>query len=225
MTSLPPAERLGTGVRTFKLRRGRVSPAQADALARLWPVLGVAVDGRPLDLPALFGRTAPVVLEIGSGMGEATASLAAADLSRNVLAAELHTPGLGNLLRLVEAAGLRNVRVADGDGLTVLRDMLPPASLAAVRVFFPDPWPKARHAKRRLVTGPFAALVAERLAPGGLVHVATDSAPYADQARRVLGGCPGLELVDRAPARPPTRYEQQALAAGRPVHEVAARRT
>ncbi len=115
------------------------------------------------------------------------------------------------------------MRVADGDGLTVLRDMLPAASLAAVRVFFPDPWPKTRHAKRRLVDEAFAVLVADRLAAGGVVHVATDSPPYAAQARRVLGGCPGLELLAQAPPRPRTRFEQQALDAGRAAYDVAAR--
>ncbi|MCW2778410.1 MAG: putative methyltransferase [Frankiales bacterium] len=208
-------------IRTTKLRQGRVTPGQRAALDRLWPALGVEVDGRPLDLLALFGRTAPVVLEIGSGMGEATAALAALEPDRDVLACELHLPGQGSLLRRADEAGLTNVRVVAGDGVVVLRDMLGPGSLDAVRVFFPDPWPKPKHWKRRLVDDAFAALVADRLRPGGVLHVATDWAPYAAQVRRVLHACPDL-----APAPPPpralTRFERQGVAAGRPAHDVAA---
>ena len=209
------------GARTTK-RRGRGTPGQATARDRRWPRFGVEVDGRPLDLPALFGRTAPVVLEIGSGMGEATAALAAAEPERDVLACELHVPGQGALLRRVEELGLANVRVVDGDGLVVLAQMLGRNSLDVVRVFFPDPWPKARHRKRRLVDDAFAALAADRLRPGGLLHVATDWAPYAAQVAQVLGACPGLEPVP-APARPRTRFEEQGRAAGRPSHDLAAR--
>lgn len=211
------------GVRTYKLRRGRVTSGQADAIARLWPRYGVAVDGRPLDLPALFGRTAPLVLEVGSGMGEATAVLAAAEPERDVLACELHTPGVGGLLRRVEEAGLTNVRVAEGDALVVLAEMLPPACLDLVRVLFPDPWPKTKHRKRRLLDEDVVALVASRLRPGGVLHVATDWAPYADQVRAVLGSCPDLGPAE-PPWRPRTRFEQQGLDAGRPAHDLAARR-
>ena len=138
-------------VRSYKRRASRVTAGQRTALDRLWPALGVAVDGSPLDLAALFGRSAPVVLEIGFGMGEATAAMAAAEPGHDVLAVDVHTPGQGNLLRLVEQAGLTNVRVADGDARQLLTDMLAPACLAGVRLFFPDPWPKSRHVKRRLV--------------------------------------------------------------------------
>lgn len=228
MTRLPdlgdPA-RLGgrEGVRSFQLRRGRLTLGQADALARLGPRLVVPVDGRPLDLPALFGRTAPVVLEVGSGMGEATALLAEAEPDRDVLAVELHTPGIGSLLRRVELAGLANVRVLDGDAVLVLRDMVAPGTLDGVRVFFPDPWPKTKHRKRRLVDDDVAALVADRLRPGGVLHVATDSAPYADQVRQVLDRCPLLARVD-PPPRARTRFEQRGLDAGRPAHDLAAAR-
>ena len=211
-------------VPTFLLRRGRVRPGQADALDRLWPCWGVDVDGRPLDLAALFGRTAPVVLEIGSGMGEATAEAAARDPRRDLLAVDVHTPGHGNLLRLAEARGLTNVRVADGDARVLLADMLGPGSLDEVRVWFPDPWPKSRHAKRRLVTPAFLPLVAGRLRVGGRLHVATDSDLYAEQVADALAAAPGLALVSRQrPAdRPVTRFERQALAAGRRVHDLLA---
>jgi tRNA (guanine-N7-)-methyltransferase len=201
-----------------------VTPGQTDALARRWSELGLQVTGEPLDLAALFGRRAPVVLEVGFGMGEATAEMAAAEPEHDVLTVDVHTPGQGNLLRLVERHGLTNVRIADGDARVLLAEMLPSAALSAVRVFFPDPWPKARHAKRRLVTPDFAALVADRLVPGGLLHVATDIEAYAADARAVVAATPGLELVD-PPWRATTRFERRGARDGRPPHDLAARRT
>ena len=216
-------------IRTYKLRRGRVTAAQAGALERRWGDLGVEVDGRALDLPALFGRTAPVVLEVGSGMGETTAVMAAADPARDLLAVDVHTPGLGNLLRLLDRAGLGNVRVAAGDAVVLLRDMLPPDSLAEVRVFFPDPWPKSRHAKRRLLRPGFVDLLAQRLLPGGVLHVATDSEPYARQALDVLSGHPAFRsdhvgFAPRPAHRPVTRFERQGLTAGRAVFDIVVSR-
>jgi tRNA (guanine-N7-)-methyltransferase len=176
-----------------------------------------------LTLAQAFGRDAPLVLEIGSGMGEATAQMAAADPARDVLAVEVHTPGIGNLLRLAEAAGLGNLLVVEGDAREVLTDRVAPGSLEEVRVFFPDPWPKARHAKRRLVTPEFADLVASRLRPGGRLHVATDWQAYADQVLAVLTAHPAYEVVSRERgARPVTRFEQRGLAAGRRPHDVVA---
>jgi len=195
---------------------------QRDALARLRPALGVPVDGLLLDLAVLFGRSAPVVLEIGSGTGEATAALAAADPARDVLAVEVHTPGVANLLRLTEAGGLTNVRVAEGDALVVLRDMLPAGCLDEVRVLFPDPWPKARHHKRRLVQPAFVFLVASRLRPGGRLHVATDWPHYAEQVLDVVAASGLQGGVVARPDRPVTRFEQRALADGRPVVDVVA---
>jgi tRNA (guanine-N7-)-methyltransferase len=213
-----------TVIPTFKLRRGRVTPAQAGALSRLWADLGVAVDGAPLDLPRLFGRDGPVVLEIGFGMGEATVEVARTAPDQDVLAVDVHTPGVGNLLRLVEREQLTNVRVAEGDALTLLADMLAPGSLAAVHVFFPDPWPKTRHAKRRLVTPAFADLVAARLRPGGLLHVATDWAPYAEQVHRVVAEHAAFAVEAAVPWRPRTRFERRGTDAGRASHDIAARR-
>ena len=212
---------------TFQLRRGRVSASQADALERLWPAYGLDVDGAPLDLAALFGRSAPVVLEVGSGMGEATAQAAAADPDRDLLAVDVHTPGHGNLLKLAEAAGLSHVRVADGDARVLLADMLGPGVLDEVRVWFPDPWPKARHAKRRLLTPAFLALVASRLRPGGLLHVATDWQPYAAQVAAGLAEAPHLEVesTQRPASRPLTRFERQGQAAGRAAWDLLARAT
>ena len=211
-------------VRTYKARR-RTTPGQAAAIARLSPAYGVVVDGAPLDVPAVFGRAAPLVLEIGFGTGEATAALAAADPDRDVLAVDVHTPGVGALLRLVDDLALTNVRVAEGDGLVVLRDMLPAGGLDEVRVWFPDPWPKGRHAKRRLVTPAFADLVARRLRPGGRLHLATDWAAYAQQMRAVVAASPAYDVVvdgPRPPARPVTRFEQQGLDAGRASYDLVA---
>ncbi len=221
MSDRDPARIGGTRtVRTFALR-GRTTPGQAAALERLAPSYAVVVDGRPLDQAAVFGRSAPLVLEVGAGTGEATVALAAADPDHDVLAVDVHLPGLGALLAQVERAGVTNVRIADGDARVVLRDMLLPGSLAGVRVFFPDPWPKARHAKRRLVDASFVELVASRLEPGGFLHVATDWAPYAEQVREVLSAS-DLVLSDEAPDRPLTRFERRGLAAGRTACDLLA---
>lgn len=217
----------GEAVRTYKRRGGRVTAGQADALTRLWPLYGVAIDGQPLDLDTLFGRTAPVVLEIGFGMGEATAAMAEAQPELNLLAVDVHTPGQGALLRLVDQRGLTNVRVGDGDAMVLLREMLAPASLSHVRVFFPDPWPKQRHEKRRLVSHPFADLVADRLGPGGSLHIATDWPAYADRALAILHAHPTLSVGPGpgVPWRPRTRFEDQGRAAGRPAYDVIATRS
>src|SRR6476660_7768896 len=214
-------------VRTFHPRRGRISGRHRDALDRLWPRLGVPVadtaPAPPLDARALFGRPLPLVLEIGSGMGEATVRMAAADPGRGYLAVEVHTPGVGNLLAMVEEAGLDNVRVAHGDALDLVRLQLAPDSLDAVHAFFPDPWPKARHHKRRLIRPDNVALLRSRLVPGGLLHCATDWPEYAEAMRGTLDADPGL--VDtgwpaagpRPGHRPLTKFEQRAVEAGRPV--------
>ena len=214
-------------LRSYRHRRGRLGATTAEALERLGDLL-VPVDGSPLDLAALFGRTAPVVLEIGSGMGEATAVMAAADPGRDVLAVDVHVQGLGRLLRRAEDARLTNIRVADGDAVVLLRDMLPAASLDEVRVYFPDPWPKARHAKRRLVQAPFLDLVASRLRRGGVLHCATDWAPYAEQMHELLRAHPSYDVLHEGPRpahRPVTRFEQRGLDAGRASYDVMADRS
>ena len=213
--------RHGDPIRTFKARR-RLTPGQAEALERLLPAYGVDLS-RPFSAREVFGRAAPLVLEVGSGMGETTAAMAAADPGRDLLAVEVHTPGVGALLRRVDAERLHNVRVAEADALDVLRDLLAPDSLDEVRVFFPDPWPKSRHVKRRLLRTPFVDLVADRLRPDGRLHVATDSGSYLAQTLRVLGAHPAFEVVSRDRGeRPVTRFEQQALDGGRQAHDVVA---
>lgn len=222
---LPPLDlEASATVRTFKMRRSRVTSTQAEAIGRLWPRYGLRVTAEPLDLVTLFGRAAPVLLEIGAGMGEAAFATALARPDLDVLAVDVHTPGHGNLLKLVEVAGLTNVRVADGDALVLLRSALPADSLTEVRVLFPDPWPKGRHHKRRLVTPDFASLVHDRLVPGGVLHVATDWADYAEVVHDVLERSPldVVETGERLRGRPVTRFEEQGLRAGRAPWDVVA---
>jgi tRNA (guanine-N7-)-methyltransferase len=215
-------------IRTFHVRHGRVSRRHTDALARLWPAYGVAATAASLDPAALFGRRAPLVLEIGSGMGEATAAMAAADPGRDYLAAEVHTPGVANLLTLIEEHGLGNVRVARDDAVD-LAQRLPPASLDAVHAFFPDPWPKARHVKRRLIQPDHVALLASRLAPAGTLHCATDWAAYAEAMLATLGADPLLVnafdgFAPRPPHRPLTKFERRGVEAGRSIFDLVFRR-
>ncbi|MFI1967187.1 tRNA (guanosine(46)-N7)-methyltransferase TrmB [Streptomyces pathocidini] len=214
-------------IRSFRPRRGRVTVGQGEALRRLWPTWGLDIDGASrLDLDQLFDGL-PVILEIGFGMGEATARMAAADPGTGILAADVHTPGQGNLLALAERNGLTNVRVANGDAIILLREMIEPAALAGLRVFFPDPWPKKRHHKRRLIQPEFIELAVTRLRPGALLHCATDWEPYAEQMLEVLSACPDLEntqpdggYAPRPPFRPLTKFESAGLGKGHVVHDL-----
>ncbi|WTY54104.1 tRNA (guanosine(46)-N7)-methyltransferase TrmB [Micromonospora sp. NBC_01412] len=208
-----------------------MSDRQVDDLDRLWPAYGMTITddlAAPVDLAALFGRRAPVVLEIGSGMGDATAEMAIGDPNRDYLAVEVHTPGIANLLGLAERHGLGNVRVGRGDALDLVR-ALPEGSLDAVHVFFPDPWPKSRHHKRRIIQPAHVALLRSRLTPGGTLHCATDWAEYAGSMRETLTADPGLADVHggyaaRPAHRPVTKFERRALTAGRPVFDLIHRR-
>jgi len=195
------------------------------------------MDGQMLDLPALFGAGVPVVLEIGFGMGEATLAMAQQRPDSGILAIDVHTPGVGQLLAGISDAGLTNVRVMHQDAVEVVHDMVAPDSLAGVRIFFPDPWPKARHHKRRLIQPPFVSLLCTRLQLGGFVHCATDWSPYAEQMLAVLSAEPGLTgtsassrgidepAAERPHARPLTRFERRGLARGHPVVDLVFTRT
>ena len=207
-------------IRTYKPRRGRVTPRQAAALAVNDGLL-LPLDERPLDLDVLFTGH-PVVLEIGFGTGAATVEMAAADPAIGILAVDIHTPGVGDLVHRVRTMGLTNVRVIEGDALLVLRTMIPEGGLAGVRTFFPDPWPKARHHKRRLVTAEHATLIGARCRPGATWHLATDWAPYAEQMRDVLDAHPMWSggVIDRPADRPITRYESFAIADGRKITDL-----
>jgi tRNA (guanine-N7-)-methyltransferase len=228
----PAGSRFERRIRSFQPRRSRVTTGQAAALRRLWPLWGIDVDGRRrLDLGELFaGR--PVVMEIGFGMGEATAQMAADDPDTGILAVDVHTPGQGTLLALADRGGLSNIRVANGDAIILLREMLPPACLAGLRVYFPDPWPKKRHHKRRLIQPDFVTLAATRLAPDAVLHCATDWEPYAEQMLDVLTAHPGFRntragggYAPRPASRPRTRFETQGLGKGHTVRDLLFRRT
>jgi tRNA (guanine-N7-)-methyltransferase len=204
-----------------------MGPTRGAALEQFWPARGyeITADGRPFDPAELFGRTAPLVLDIGCGMGEATAAMAAADPGRDYLGVDVHTPGLGNLLVLADRAGIGNVRAARGDAVELLRDLMRPGSLDAVHILFPDPWPKAKHHKRRIIRPDIAALLRDRLRIGGVLHCATDWAEYADHMLEVLSADPGLRnchqgFAPRPPARPVTKFERRAVGAGRPVFDL-----
>jgi tRNA (guanine-N7-)-methyltransferase len=216
-------------LRSYKMRRSRIGATRQAALDTLLSRFAVPADDRLLDLSALFGVDAPVVLEIGFGSGTSTLAMAEADPGTSVLAADVHTPGVATLLLGLDGRDLNNVRVLVGDGRQLLQQRLAPASLAGVRVYFPDPWPKGRHHKRRLIDADFAALVADRLAPGGLLHCATDWEPYAQQMIAVLDAEPGLVLakdgrLERPDWRPVTRYEARGLDRGHRVTDLFARR-
>jgi tRNA (guanine-N7-)-methyltransferase len=216
-------------IRSYVLRQSRFSPAQQKAYSELLPRLGVPYARSPLDFRALFGRSAPVVVEVGFGMGETTARIAADNPGIDYLGIEVHAPGVGSLLRQVEAAGLVNVRVISHDAVEVLRDMVPAASLSGMHVFFPDPWPKKRHHKRRLLQPAFTALAASRIAPGGYLHVATDWEDYALQVLEVLTATPGLVntangFAPRPATRPETKFERRGLKLGHGVWDLVFRR-
>lgn len=207
-------------IRTYNARRGRLRPGRLDALTRLLPRYG-------WDQTRVDGSVGPVVLEIGSGMGEATVAMAAADPERLYLAVEVHTAGVANLLSLIERADLRNVRVVRGDAVALLRERVAPGALDAIHAFFPDPWPKTRHHKRRLLRPDRLAFLASRLAPGGTLHVATDWAPYAEEARDAVDAEPLLVnphggFAPRPAHRPVTRFEERARAEGRPTFDLVA---
>ena len=212
-------------IRSFVLRQGRMSPAQVRAYDELMPRLGIDYRALPLDFAQAFGRQAPVVLDIGFGMGETTARIAEALPATNFLGLEVHAPGVGALLKLVEAKKLANVRVIRHDAVEVVQNMIAPASLAGIHVFFPDPWPKARHHKRRLIQSDFVALLASCLAPGGYLHCATDWEEYAQQMLEVLSAEPQLintavGFAAKPDYRPLTKFEARGLKLGHGVRDV-----
>jgi len=216
-------------VRSYVLRQGRTTPAQSRALDALGPRYAIPFAPALLDRVAVFGRSAPLVVEIGSGMGETTLEIAKAEPATDFLAIEVHAPGVGSLLRGIEAAGLTNLRVIRHDALDVLEQMIADGSLAGIHLFFPDPWPKKRHHKRRLVQPAFAALAARKLAAGGMLHLATDWPDYAEQMLTVLSAEPLLEntvegFAPRPERRPRTKFETRGELLGHPVRDLIFRR-
>ena len=225
------SERYERAVRSYVLRAGRVTEGQKRALQELWPAWGIEPGSGLLDFRAVFGNDRPVIMEIGFGNGEATWRMAQASPEENFLGVEVHKPGVGRLLLKIEEHGLGNVRIACEDAVALLRDRVPDASLAGVRIYFPDPWPKKRHHKRRIVQAPFVELLAGKLAPGGIVHLATDWAPYAEHMLEVMQGCgefENLSLVgtycEKPDWRPPTKYEKRGERLGHEVADLVFRR-
>lgn len=212
-------------IKSFVRRAGRMSAAQENYYAEMMPKIGIVYAPAQLDLAAVYGRNAPKILEIGTGMGETTAKIADAHRENDYLGVEVHVPGIGALCKQIAERNLDNLRICPHDAVEVVRDMLPEASLAGVHVFFPDPWHKARHNKRRLIQPPFVALLASRLQPGGYFHCATDWEEYAHQMLEVLSGEPTLVntadgFAPRPDYRPLTKFENRGLRLGHGVWDV-----
>ena len=212
-------------IRSFVLRQGRFSPAQQRARETLLPRFGVPYAPTQLDLAAVFGRDNPKILEIGFGMGEATAEIAEAQPDRDFLAVEVHSPGVGSLLKLLDEKNLRNVRIVQHDASEVVAHMIAPGALAGIHVFFPDPWPKKRHHKRRLLRPEFIHALAQRLGPAGYLHVATDWEDYATEVLTAANAEPLLinttaGFAPRPAYRPATKFEQRGLKLGHGVWDI-----
>jgi tRNA (guanine-N7-)-methyltransferase len=215
-------------IRSFVMRTGRMTAGQARALAEMWPRFGVEFTPQLLDLDLLFGRRAPRTLEIGFGNGEHLASLARAHPERDYLGVEVHRPGVGHLFMLAAASNLTNFRASSHDAVEVLREQIAPAALDEVLVLFPDPWHKKRHHKRRLIQPPFVELLATRMAPGGLLRLATDWEEYALQMLEVLRASasftnlsPSGDWMPRPEERAPTRFEKRGARLGHGVWDLA----
>lgn len=211
------------------LRQGRLSPAQARALETLGPRYALPFARAPIDFERLFGRRAPVVLEIGCGMGETTAAIADAHRDTDFVGVEVHGPGVGAILNRIEALALSNLRVVQHDAVDVVDAMIPDGSLAGIHVYFPDPWPKKRHHKRRLLKSAFVHALARRLAPGGYLHAATDWAPYAEEILATFSAEPllantGQRYAPRPAWRPLTKFEARGLKLGHEVFDILFRR-
>ncbi|HEY5994184.1 MAG TPA: tRNA (guanosine(46)-N7)-methyltransferase TrmB [Gallionellaceae bacterium] len=218
-------------IRSYVLRQGRVSNAQQRSLDTLLPRFGIPYAAQPLDLDAVFGRTAPKILEIGFGMGETTAAIAQAHPQNDYLAIEVHSPGVGSLLKQIGEMNLTNVRIIQHDAVDVLQHMIADQALDGTHIFFPDPWHKARHKKRRLIQPPLVAFLTQKLKPGGYIHVATDWQDYAEQVLAVLNAEPLLQntapvtgYAPRPDYRPLTKFEQRGLRLGHGVWDMLFRR-
>jgi tRNA (guanine-N7-)-methyltransferase len=216
-------------IRSFVLRAGRIGPGQQRALDELGPRFVLPYRDESLDFATTFGRDAPTVLEIGFGMGDATAQIAAALPGTNFIGIEVHAPGVGALLKRIGEMGLTNLRLVQHDAVEVLESMIPPQSLAGVHIYFPDPWHKKRHHKRRLIQPAWVHQLVTRLAPGGYLHCATDWQPYAEQMLEVLGAEAALVntaegYAPRPAWRPQTKFETRGLKLGHGVSDLLFRR-
>ena len=218
-------------IRSFVLRKGRLTQAQARALAELWPRFGIEDHSALIDPAQLFGREAPLVIEIGFGNGEATWRMARDEPEKNFIGIEVHKPGIGHLLQALDAQELDNVRIARSDAVHFIRDRLTDRSMHEVRIYFPDPWPKKRHHKRRLIQVKFLDLLAARMAPGAVLHLATDWQPYAEHMLAQLDETGSFENLSgsgdycpRPPWRPQTKYELRGERLGHKTRDIVLRR-
>ena len=214
-------------IRSFVRREGRLTKGQEKALEELWPVMGIDFAPEPLDMVALFGREAPVVLEIGFGMGASLVEMAKNAPEKNFIGIEVHSPGVGACLGTAQEAGVTNLRVICHDAVEVLEHMIPNGSLSCLQLFFPDPWHKSRHHKRRIVQLAFAELVRRKLKPGGVFHMATDWEPYAEYMLEVMSAAPGYRnraadgtYVPRPEERPITKFERRGERLGHGVWDL-----
>ena len=212
-------------IKSFVSHRAHMTPSQKDAFDRLMPVWGIPYQPQILDLENTYQRTAPTILEIGFGMGETTLKIAQARPDDNFLGVEVFPSGVGALLKRIEDADAKNIRIIQHDAVEVVRDMILPATLGGVHIYFPDPWPKKRHHKRRLIQAPFIQLLASRLAPGAYIHCATDWEHYAEQMLEVLSGCNLLDnkydgFAPRPDYRPQTKFETRGLRLGHGVWDL-----
>lgn len=232
-TASPAAAAGPRHIRSFVHRRGHITQRQKDALATVAPKWSVPYQPQPIQPTEVFGRDAPLILEIGFGMGETTARIAAARPDENFLGVEVFQAGIGALAQRLEEQQLSNVRMVQHDAVEVVRDMLVPGMLAGIHVYFPDPWPKKRHHKRRLIQPPFVALLASRLMTGGYLHCATDWQPYAEQMLEVLGSESSLVntatdtsdgYAERPCWRPETKFEARGKRLGHGVWDLVFRR-
>ena len=216
-------------IRSYVLRQSHMTAAQQRAINDNWAQFGLDFQAAAVDLNAAFGRDNPKILEIGFGMGETTEKIALARPGDNFLGVEVFNAGVGSLLRRIEDSSIPNLRIIQHDAVEVVRDMIAPDSLAGVHIYFPDPWPKKRHHKRRLIQPAFISLLASRIAPGGYIHCATDWEDYAVQMLEVLGGEPQLKnTVDgyapRPDYRPLTKFETRGLRLGHGVWDLIFKR-
>ncbi len=216
-------------IKTFVQRQGRLTKGQARAIEQLWPRYGLELTDKPLDLATLFGADTPVTLEIGFGNGQSLAEMALAEPQRGFIGIEVHRPGIGQLLQRIGERNIGNIRIFSADALDVLETMIPPGSLDRIQLFFPDPWPKKKHHKRRILNPAFASLAASRLRAGGLLHMATDWEPYAEAALQVLEQHPDFDntadgFSPRPDWRPLTKFERRGQRLGHEVRDLIFRR-
>jgi len=229
MSDTPESNPKNRHIRSYVLRQGRISSAQQRACNTLLPLYGIPYTTQPLNLELAFGRVAPKIIEIGFGMGDCTATIARLHPENDYLALEVHTPGVGNLLQLIDTHKIPNIRIIQHDAVEVLHDMIETHSLDGVHIFFPDPWHKARHNKRRLIQAPFISQLVQKIIPGGYLHVATDWQEYAEQVLAVLSAEPLLEntvenYAPRPDYRPLTKFEQRGIRLGHGVWDMVFRK-